>query len=239
MKRPFAIAAALALTASLAGCGSTGGAPVDQTAAGGGRVYEAATLETLLKETEKTLGTGTIEGDAALHKKVADAAANSPLDAMTAAGAVISPASCAAALDKAIKVNSTLFTDNPGSAGAELKYKGGAVILLTVKGKPLPSTIYATAKSRSEASVAACTPMSITVGTTTVPVNITKLTAPTDADQTSGYVEELTAAGTTLTVVVIDATYGNLLITAESVGSTAESVAAIDAVVAAARADAI
>ena len=74
MKRPFAIAAALALTASLAGCGSTAGAPGDQTATAGGRVYEAATLETLLKETEKTLGTGTIEGDAAVRKTVAKAA---------------------------------------------------------------------------------------------------------------------------------------------------------------------
>ena len=241
MKPTLAIAAALALAVGLAGCGTTAGgtAPVDQTAASGGRVYEAATLETLLKETEKTLGTGTIEGDAALHKTVADTAANSPIDAITAAGAVISPTTCSAALAKSTKVSSTLFTNNRGFVGAELKYKRGAVILMTVKGKPLPSSIYATAKSRSEASVAACTPMSLTIGGQTVPVKITKLTAPTDADQTTGYLEEITIPGTTLTVVAIEATYGNLLITAESVGSTAEAVAAIDAVVAAARADAI
>ena len=242
VKKSVSVVAVATLVAlALAGCsaGSTSGtastAP-QQGSGGSTQTYTADDLVKILQTAEKTIGTGKISDNATVQANIKSAGNLKPSASLTADGGKIVPASCGTTLDNAIITDSKGFGVGSSGIAAELNYGKGILAVFSSTNGSLSSGLANTLTTSLQQLYSACSNMQIVDGSTSLDMTITKFAAHTDAAQTFAFDETITISGTSTPTPVIEALDGNIFIADTGIGGTnADAVAAINAVVAAAK----
>jgi hypothetical protein len=246
----FGLAAASVLLLTIAGCsapapggGAAGGSTTSSTkattpaVAPPSKTYTAADLQGILTNVKKTLGSdGTIVTDAQLKKLTTNSGGLSGL--LTKSGITFKPAACAQLIQSKLPTAANGFGLGGSAIGAALTSKTGSSLgLSSAAGKALPASVTSTLSDGFGALTSACSSMkiSIKVGSSaiSIAVKLTQLAATSKADQTVGVQETLTVPATAgtkpkpITVTIVEARKGNLLISVTDPASTATSVATL------------
>ncbi|MEJ1229569.1 MAG: hypothetical protein WDM88_01315 [Galbitalea sp.] len=236
---PFIAAAALVALA-LAGCsaGATGGGAGAQPPQGGSssQNYGADDLVKILQTAEKTIGTGTISDNATILAKLKAAGPISATAGLTADGGKIVPASCGTTLDQAVTTDGKDYGVGPKGIAAELNYDKGLLTLVSVTSGSLPTGLSNKITATLQSLYSACSSAQAIDSGVTVGLTIKKLALHTNADETYGYEETISASGTSTASPEVEAISGNLLIVDVGIdGTDADAAAAVNAVLAAAK----
>jgi hypothetical protein len=241
MNKALPLVALTALVAlALTGCtaAASGGTGTNPAPLGGTstQTYNANDLVKILQTAEKTIGTGKITGNAALQANIAKAGDLKPSAALTADGGKIVPASCGTTLDNALFTDSKGFGAGSSRIGAELNYSKGIIAIFSATHGSIAAGLANTLTTSLQDLYSACSTMQVVDGSTTLDLTISKLADHTDAAQTWALDESIKVGGTTTPTTVIEALDGNIFITDTAIGGTnADAVAAVNAIVAAAK----
>ena len=243
MKKTLPLLASAALIAfALAGCssGSLPGSTSNGNAAApigtSSKTYTADDLVKILETTEKTIGTGKISDNATVQANVSAAGNLKPSAALTADGGKIVPASCGTTLDDSIQTDSKGFGVGSSGIAAELVYSKGILAVFSTTHGSLASGLASTLTTSLQQLYSACATMQIVDGPAALTMTMTKVNDHTDAAQTWALDEGLKGQGGDSTTTVIEALNGNIFIVDTALGGTnADAVAAVNAVVAAAK----
>ncbi|HEY5229939.1 MAG TPA: hypothetical protein VIJ11_03470 [Galbitalea sp.] len=248
MKKTLPLVASAALvaglvSAALAGC-SAGSLPGSSSNGNGNaapvgtssQTYSADDLVKILETAEKTIGTGKISNNATVQANIAKAGNIKPSAALTADGGKIVPASCGTTLDNSIETDSQGFGVGSSGVAAELQYPKGILAVFSTTHGSLASGLATTLTTSLEQLYSACHTMQVIDGPAQLTMTMTKVNDHTDAAQTWALDEGLKAQGGDSTTTIIEALDGNIFIVDTALGGTnADAVAAVNAVVAAAK----
>ncbi len=229
----------LAATACSSGSGGTGSASspsASKTAAAAAKTYTASDLPPILTTAEKSLGiTGTVLDDTQVQAKLKQAKGSNGISTLLSqSGVTISPAAC-----KQIVTDNLSATPPTGTINSLLSYGPSAVFVTSVSGKKLPTSLTTDAQSKQAKALSECGSMKVSVTeggqTVTIPLTIKKIDVTTDADQTYAYEETVTTpsatggAGTPVSIEIVSAISGNLVITAEQASGATTAAATASA----------
>jgi hypothetical protein len=241
MKKALPLVAVTALVAlALTGCapsasGGTGTNPAPLAGASA-QNYSATDLVKILQTAEKTIGTGKISDNATIQANIAKAGDLRPSAALTADGGKIIPATCGTTLDNSIETDSKGFGVGSSGVGAELNYSKGILAVFSATHGSLASGLANTLTTSLQQLYSACSTMQIVDGPANITMTMTKLPDHTDAAQTWALDEGTEISGNKSSTTVIEALDGNIFIVDTALGGTnADAIAAINAVVAAAK----
>jgi hypothetical protein len=249
VKKTLPLVASAALVAALvgsalAGC-SAGSLPGSSSNGNGNaaapvgtssQTYSADDLVKILETAEKTIGTGTISNNATVQANIAKAGNLKPSAGLTADGGKIVPASCGTTLDNSIETDSQGFGVGSSGVAAELQYPKGILAVFSTTHGSLASGLATTLTTSLQQLYSACSTMQIIDGSVSLSMTMTKVNDHTDAAQTWALDEGLKGAGGESSTTVIEALDGNIFIVDTALGGTnADAVAAVNAVVAAAK----
>jgi hypothetical protein len=235
------VASAALIVLALAGCsagsisGSASTAP-QQGSGGSTQNYTADDLVKILQTAEKTIGTGKISDNATVQANIAKAGDIKPSAALTADGGKIVPASCGTTLDNSIETDSKGFGVGSNGIAAELNYSKGIVAVFSTTHGSLTSGLANTLTTSLQQLYSNCSNMQVTDGPADLTMTMTKIADHTNAAQTWALSEGIKVSGKTSATTVIEALDGNIFIVDTALGGTnADAVAAVNAIVAAAR----
>ena len=174
--------------------------------------------------------------NATVQANIAKAGDLKPSASLTADGGKIVPASCGTTLDNSIETDSKGFGVGSSGIAAELNYSKGIIAVFSATHGSLASGLANTLTTSLQQLFSACSTMQVIDGTATVGMTMTKVADHTDAAQTWALAEGVDVSGTKSTTTVIEALDGNIFITDTAIGGTnADAVAAVNAIVAAAK----
>jgi hypothetical protein len=237
---PLVASAALVVMA-LAGCsagslsGTASTAP-QQGSGGSTQTYSADDLVKILETAEKTIGTGKISDNATVQANIAKAGDIKPSAALTADGGKIVPASCGTTLDNSIETDSKGFGVGSSGVAAELNYSKGIVAVFSTTHGSLAGGLANTLTTSLEQLYSSCSTMQVVDGPANLTMTMTKIADHTDAAQTWALSEGIKGAGTASSTTIIEALDGNIFIVDTALGgNNADAIAAVNAVVAAAK----
>lgn len=227
------IAAGLAIAATSCASGTaSGSAGTKPATAASTKTYTAADLPPILTKAEKSLGvSGTVLDNTQVQAEIKKLGGGSALTKLLSQpGSSISPASC-----KSL-ITSALSSAPPAKTIASiLTYGTNTVSLASEPGKQLPASVGTHSTDRLQKLLSSCSSLKLTVAANgqseTVGITLKKVDLTTNADKTAGIEETLTmpstagGAGKPISLEVVDAIDGNLLITANA-ASTATTAAA-------------
>jgi hypothetical protein len=241
MKKTLPLVAVTALVAlALTGCApaASGGTGTNPAPLAGAPTqnYSATDLVKILQTAEKTIGTGKISDNATIQANIAKAGDLRPSAALTADGGKIIPATCGTTLDNSIETDSKGFGVGSNGVGAELEYSKGILAVFSATHGSLASGLANTLTTSLQQLYSACSTMQVVDGPANITMTMTKLADHTDAAQTWALDEGTEISGNKSSTTIIEALNGNIFIVDTALGGTnADAIAAINAVVAAAK----
>lgn len=221
-----AVVAATAAALALAGCSTASSSSSSSSTSAAARTYRAADLPPILKKAEKSLGvSGTVLDNAKVQAEVQKLGSSNALTKLLAtSGSSISPATCKDMVTSALSIAPQAKT-----IASILTFGQDAATISSVAGKQLPASLASGAQDREQKLLSACSSMQLTIAqggqSETVQISVKKADVTTKAAHTTAIDEQIqvpssTGAATPVTVEVVSAVNGNLVISAEGASTT-------------------